>query len=366
MDALLVTGATGALGLPLLASLLAERRGVRIVALVRSDPAVLRETLQRHWPELDGSRLVTVTGTLGENGGLADLSSIGPVQCVLHLAACTRFRAPEDELTATNVDGTRALLAWAEAAPTRPRFIHFSTTCVAGKRTGVIAEAPVGSKDGFVNAYERTKWETEQIVHASPLRPEIIRLATVIGSEANGQLHRPGAFHTTLRWLHTGLLPMIPGGADTRLDLLHTELVTDFIHRLLTRPAAPGAVYHLSRGAHALPLVEMLDFAAQKFSARNAAWRSGQIMPPVLASHAAFEDFRTSIVQSRDFLFNQVLESVDSFLPELFYPKQYETLRAEAVWGGPLPHPEWRPWLGRVLDHALESDFGRREFGSSA
>ena len=364
MESLLVTGATGALGLPLLASLLAARRQSRLVALVRGDPAALRAALRQHWPDLDQAALFPVAGSLSEPDGLAGLAGAGPVQGVLHLAACTKFRAPEAELAGTNVAGTRRLLAWAEAAPMTPRFIHFSTTCVAGKRTGPIAEAPLTAEPGFVNAYERTKWETEQIVQASPLRPEIIRLATVVGSERDGRLHRPGAFHTTLRWLHAGLLPMIPGDAGTRLDLLHTELVTGFIPRLLGRPAAPGGVYHLSRGARAVPLAELLALATEKYSARSTAWRGGQILPPVLASRAAFDDFRTSIFQSRDFLFNQVLDSVDSFLPELFYPKRNDTARAEAVWGGPLPHPEWRPWLGRVLDYALDSDFGRKEIAA--
>ncbi len=365
MDSLLVTGATGALGLPLLASLLAARRHSRILALVRGEPAALRTTLARHWPAVDQTALVPVVGSLSEPDGLAGLAAGGPVQGVLHLAACTRFRAPEAELIGVNVAGTSRLLAWAQALPVPPRFIHFSTTCVAGRRTGVIAETPLTAEDGFVNAYERTKWETEQLVLASPLRPEIIRLATVVGDEGDGRLHRPGAFHTTLRWLQAGLLPMVPGDATTRLDLLHTGLVTGFISRLLAQPAGPAALYHLSRGPRAVPLAELLELAAEKFSARHPAWRSGQILPPVLASREAFDDFRTSIFQSRDFLFNQVLESVDSFLPELFYPKQYETARAEAVWGGPLPHPEWRPWLGRVLDYALDSDFGRKEIAGA-
>lgn len=366
METLLVTGATGALGLPLVASLLAARRHPRIVALVHGDPETLRTALRQHWPALDQAALFPVTGSLSDRDGLAGLAAAGPIHGVLHLAACTKFRAPEAELAGTNVEGTRRLLTWAQASAKPPRFIHFSTTCVAGKRTGPIAEAPLTSEAGFVNAYERTKWETEQLVQASPLQPEIIRLATVIGGERDGRLHRPGAFHTTLRWLHAGLLPMIPGDANTRLDLLHTELVTGFISRLLARPAAPGAVYHLSRGREALPLAELLEVATAKYSARSAAWRSGQILPPVLASRAAFDDFRTSIFQSRDFLFNQVLESVDSFLPELFYPKQYGTSRAESVWGGPLPHPEWRPWIGLVLDYALDSDFGRKEISASS
>lgn len=361
MNSLLLTGATGALGLPLLAELLAQKRHDRIIALVRGEPSILTDHLARHHPDLDRTALTIVPGRLDEPGGLAALEQAGPVGAVLHLAASTKFRAPEATLAAINVEGTRRLLDWAHRQAVPPRLIHFSTTCAAGRRAGEVAEEPLRDEQGFVNAYELTKWTAENLVLASPLRPEIVRLATVVGSAADGHLHRPGAFHTTLRWLHAGLLPMVPGNAATRLDLLHTELVGDFITRLLARPAQPRGIYHLSRGDRAIPLAALLDLGTEKFSSVHPAWRSGQILPPVLATRAAFDDFRLSIAQSRDFLFNQVLESVDSFLPELFYPKTYHTVRAEAVFGGPLPFPDWRPWIGQVIDRALESDFGRKE-----
>ena len=365
MTSLFITGATGALGLPLIAALLAQKRHDRIIAFVRGEPALLIDHLARHHPELDLATLTIARGSLTEPDGLVELAKNGPIGTVLHLAASTKFRAPEATLAAINVEGTRRLLDWAQCQAVPPRFIHFSTTCAAGRRTGEIAEAPLRDEQGFVNGYERTKWAAENLVLASPLQPEIVRLATVVGSAADGHLHRPGAFHTTLRWLHAGLLPMVPGNADTKLDLLHTELIGDFITRLLARPARPQGIYHLSRGTQAIPLAALLDLGTEKFSAIHPAWRSGQILPPVLAPRAAFDDFRLSIAQSRDFLFNQVLESVDSFLPELFYPKQYQTRQAELVFGGALPFPDWRPWIGQVIDSALASDFGRKEITPS-
>ena len=78
-----------------------------------------------------------------------------------------------------------------------------------------------------------------------------------------------------------------------------------------------------------------------------------------LASISAFEEFRRSVVASRDLLFTQVLESVDSFLPELFFPKQFSTKSTAALFGGHLPLPDWKEWMERVLDFSLRSDFGR-------
>jgi nucleoside-diphosphate-sugar epimerase len=363
---LLLTGATGALGVPLLSELLRARTFDCIIALSRADSAALNTALLHESPGLDLATLSCVNIELGTAHGEQVLATLpSAIDCVIHAAACTKFRAPTAQLTQANVEGTRQILAWAATLPRAPRVLHFSTTCVAGQRTGEIAEAPLPEERGFVNDYERTKWQAEQLVAASPLRPELVRLATVVGSAHDGHLQRPGAFHTTLRWLHGGLLPMVPGDATTRLDLLPTELVTGFVSRLLARPAEPGGIYHVSSGARGVPLGELLDFAAQKFSARSAAWRGGQVLPPVLATRAAFEDFRATIFKTRDFLFNQVLESVDSFLPELFYPKRYATTSAEAAWGGPLPLPDWREWVGGVIDYALDTDFGRKEISAA-
>ncbi|MGH7958592.1 MAG: SDR family oxidoreductase [Opitutaceae bacterium] len=359
---LLITGATGAIGLPLLAELLRRQEFDAIIALTRRNDTTLDPALRMEEPRVDLSRLQCEVAELGTGAAGPALGGLPrDIECIVHAAACTRFRAPTAELQQSNRDGTRQLLAWAESLPHAPRVVHLSTTCVAGRRCGRISEGPLTGDCGFVNDYERTKWEAEQLMAASALRPEIVRLATVIGDSQDGRLRRPGAFHTTLRWLHAGLLPMVPGDEATRLDLLPTDLVTEFMVRLLAQPARLGAIYHVSRGARGVPLGALLDLAVEKFSARDHAWRTAQILPPVLASQAAFESFRAAVVKTRDFLFNQVLESVDSFLPELSYPKVYATTHAEAAWGGPLPLPAWHEWLGHVIDYALASDFARLE-----
>jgi nucleoside-diphosphate-sugar epimerase len=353
-ETLLLTGATGALGLPLLIEFLRSGSFGRIIATVRDDGMALRAAVRREAPDVAASALEVIPVELGSAEATASLASLRAIDTVVHAAACTQFRAAPALLRRVNVDGTRQVLEWAETLTPPPRIVHLSTTCVAGQRTGPIAEAPLPDDCGFVNAYERTKWQAEQLVAASPLAPEIVRLATVIGRWHDGYCARPGAFHTAVRWLQAGLLPLIPGDETTRLDLLPTELATGFISRLLARPRFPRGIYHVSCGHGGVPLASLLELGAERFARRHAGWRTGQIMAPVLATRAAFEDFRRSVVQSRDLLFNQVLTSVDAFLPELFYPKQYATTHAAAVWNGVLPMPEWRPWMTRVMDAALD------------
>lgn len=336
---LLLTGATGAVGRPLLAALLAADRW-HIHVLAR-DPADVPP---------DPALIV-------HRGDLADpawsLSSLPAVDIVLHAAANTNFRAPALTLDAINHQGTARLLAWAGALPRAPRFLHLSTCCVAGTLTGDIPEKPLLSPPAFVNAYEQSKWRAEQCVLASPLAPEIVRLSTVAGDEAHGTLARPGALQAAFRWFRRGLLPLVPGDTTTPVDLISTDLVARFLLRLLDRPAEPRAIYQVASGATALPLGELLDIAASLCRATDARWRRGQIIAPALAPRATFAAFRDSIARSGDLLFNEVLASADSFLPVLLHPKRYVTSAAERAWGGPLPLPPTRDFATRVVARAI-------------
>jgi nucleoside-diphosphate-sugar epimerase len=272
---------------------------------------------------------------------------------IVHAAASTRFRASAATLDAINHHGTARLLAWAEALPHAPRFVHLSTCCVAGTRTGDISEEPFPVPPAFVNAYEESKWRAEQRVLASPLAPEIVRLAIVAGAESDGTLARPGALQAALRWFRRGLLPLVPGDAATPVELIPTDLVSNFLLRLLSLPAAPGGIYQLAAGPAALRLGELLDLASALCREADPRWRRGQILPPVLAPHATFAAFRASVARSGDLLFNEVLASADSFLPVLLYPKRFSTSAAEHVWGGPLPLPPARDFAARVIAHAI-------------
>lgn len=337
---LLLTGATGAVGRPLLSALLAADRFSRIHVLAR-DPSAL-----------PGHPALVV-----HKGNLADPAwnpeCIPPVDVVLHGAASTHFRAPTAALDAINHRGAARLLSWAEALPRSPRFIHLSTCCVAGTLTGDIAEQPIPSAPSFVNAYEESKWRAEQRVLASPVGPEIVRLSIVAGDEAEGALVRPGALHTALRWFRRGLLPLVPGEAATRVDLISTDLVSRFLLRLLETPPEPRAIYQLAAGSSALSLGELLDLATELCRAADPRWRRGQVIAPALAPRAAFTAFRESVARSGDLLFNEVLASADSFLPVLLHPKRYDTSAARRIWGGPLPLPVAREFASRVVGQAI-------------
>src|SRR6185503_13504517 len=163
--AILLTGATGFLGMEVLARLL-ERTDRDVVCLVRARDGEAAEA------RLDGvlaalyrdpspyrGRIRALPGDLTSGIAAPDAQ----IDVVCHCAASISFDLPLEEAREINVEGTRAMLALARAAGAR-RFVHVSTAYVAGTRPGDFGEDMLDEGLGFRNTYEQTKWEAEHLV----------------------------------------------------------------------------------------------------------------------------------------------------------------------------------------------------------
>jgi nucleoside-diphosphate-sugar epimerase len=350
-----LTGATGALGPHVLARMLGDERFETVYTLLRFGPRRLqevRDAVSRLLGKESPDRIVPVAGDLALPAlGLAraerDLLR-RRVQVVVHLAADTRFGAAPSILSRTNVQGTRHVLRFAAGCRGLRQFLFTSTTCVAGTRTGVIPEDLAPEPPEFVNAYEASKWEAERDVCRSGLPVGIARLSTCIGDEHGGYVHRPGAFHHALRWIGRGLIPMVPGTDATPVDFVSTDLAAQWLAEAAARECT-GGICHFAAGGRAVPLRALLDFVVERLASRGRV-----VERPLIVDQETFRMFRTSVERCGDALLRRVLETSDTFLPSLLWPKVYRTENAERCWGGPLPHPDWRTLLERVLDSVLD------------
>jgi nucleoside-diphosphate-sugar epimerase len=364
---ILVTGGTGALGLPLVAELLRAGCAHRIGILIRPGPSSTEGrfgdlVVRLQTAGVSTQALFPVAGDLVAPSVL-DKSLLRETEVIVHAAADTRFRAPERAQHETNVLGTRRALEWASDCPRLRHFVLASTTCVAGTRAGPIPETRAPEPPGFINSYERTKWQAEQLAFEAGLPVHVVRLSTCTGAALDGSVERPGALHRALKWFYRGLVPMVPGSGSSRVDLIPTDTAAAFLARAVCAPASGVSVYQVAAGEQAAPLALLLAFLVELFGETHAGWRRGQIPPPLIVDVAAFNAFQRSVEQSRDRLLSQVMESVDSFLPALLYPKTYETKRAEQFWGGPLPVPDWRETIRSVVQFCLRANWGRTPVG---
>jgi len=362
---ILLTGATGALGPQVAAELLATGDVGRIDVLVRSTAALSAAQRFERWVErvaairpsgeiLDTTRLNLLVGDVGEVGlGLdptdrRELAS--DVDAVVHAAADTRFRGPAETQWNVNVDGTRHVLEFAADCRQLTKIILVSTVCVAGAATGIITETSAERPPAFINYYEQTKWTAERLALASGLPVQIARVSIVMGSHETGEVHRMGALHHVLRWYGSGLIPTMPGTAQTTVDLIPAETAGRFLARAAVDPRAESAIWHVAAGLRAAPLKEVLARILECFATGRPALRAADDAEPQIVGGRAFERIRKAVAGKGDRVMSQLMESIDSFLPGLLYPRTFDTTQAELFWGGPLPLEDWRQTLTRVID----------------
>jgi len=282
----LMTGATGAMGGPLLKTLRSSGTIGRIYVLARHNA-----------PELRASNAEVLR---------ADLSTLDicptDVTAILHAAADTRFSAPLDTARATNLEGTRCLLRFAKRCPHLKQLVFLSTVHVAGRRAGPVLETELDHEAGFVNAYEQSKYEAEQLLRSrmGALPIAVYRLSTILGDSRTGEVGKPGGIHQALRFFYHSLAPMIPGRPDSPVDLIALDYAVAAVAHLFCQGFVAGRTLHICGGRETLPLAELLDLTYTCFLRDRPAWRKRAIEKPAVVDLATFDLFARSVEQIGD------------------------------------------------------------------
>lgn len=342
MRTMLVTGGTGAIGAELVRRLAAAPPVDRIVVLTRAPGDERRQRLLASWRDSARVPVELVTGSLRT---LAESArELRPeITHIAHLAADTRFSAPPAESRAANVDGTVAVLDFARACPRLTAIAAVSTVYVAGLRTGGVLEEELEHDAGFANPYESSKHEMERVVRSAmrELPVSVYRLSTAIGEDGTGEVTSLNAFHTALRLMYAGLVPMIPGSGDTPIDVISTGYAARAIQHLFAAAFQPGWTYHICAGRSAPRLMEVLEAAMHTMRARRPAWRKRAIEPPVLSDEATYELFVRSVRESGDASMLSATRAVESFARQLTRPKVFDTAQADLslIGAATLPDP---------------------------
>lgn len=289
-DAILLTGATGFVGMALLARLL-ERTDRRVVLLVRAASqaeadarlgAVMDSVFDD--PDRHDGRVEAVCGDLTAPGlGLgAEAERIAEEVCeIVHCAASVAFDLSLPESRSINVDGTRRVLELAERCSARGaglrRLTYVSTAYVAGDRRGWAHEGELDLGQGFHNAYERSKHEAEGLVWSSRERlpVTVVRPSVVVGERGTGWTASFNVIYGPLRAFAAGTYPVVPGRRGAIIDIVTVDHVADAILALTASPAAAGGTFHVVGGEHATTLGELAHLAAGRFERR-----APRLVPP--------------------------------------------------------------------------------------
>ena len=276
----LLTGATGFVGMELLARYL-EKGERRIVALVRAhndDAAACR--LDAVLANLFGSRaeryaprVEAIAGELtAPRLGLTEARCVElaeQVTTIVHSAASVSFTLTLHQAREINLEGTRRMLEFAELTREHgglERYGHVSTAYVAGTHTGRFAECDLDVGQEFRNSYEQSKFEAEQLLRSRQGVPfTIMRPSIVVGDRRSGWTSAFNVLYWPLRAFARGLFTAVPAIPTAPVDVVSIDYVADAIHELCESAGGVGETYHLTAGAQASTISEIAQLASRYF-----------------------------------------------------------------------------------------------------
>jgi thioester reductase-like protein len=354
---ILLTGATGFVGMTVLARLLADGREVHCLVRASDDEeadARLRAVLARVQAPESG-RAVAVAGDITSPrlglGGAGYGNLADRVGTIIHAAASVSFDLPIAEARAINVQGTRRMLDLAAAAPDLERFAYVSTAYVAGDRRGTVYEDDqrVGR---FRNSYERSKHEAEALVRDSGLPWTIARPSIVVGERETGWTASFNVLYAPLRALSAGAYPVIPARRRAPLDVVPIDYVADAVVALAAHPDAVAGTFHLTAGEHASTIGEVGKMAVEGLDQDPP-----RLVPPRIYRRVVHPLVVRRVTPST----RRLLERSQVYFPYFAMRQHFDVARSSALLEpmgiAPSPLPEY---FGRLLEFARAARWGRR------
>ncbi len=242
--AYVVTGGTGFIGRRLLAELV--KRGKPVHVLVR-------ERSKGKLAELGLKGLKPLVGDLTRKGlGLSagDRKRVAGAE-VFHLAAVYDLEADEEANRLANVEGTRNVVAFANAIGAA-RLHHVSSIAIAGGQfKGQFTEEMFDEGQKLDQPYYQTKFEAEKLVRETSKVPfRIYRPAIVIGSSEDGHADRvDGPYYAfkIIQRLRAALPEWVPliGFEGGPFNIVPVDFVARAIDRIAAKPRLDGKTFHI-------------------------------------------------------------------------------------------------------------------------
>jgi long-chain acyl-CoA synthetase len=367
--ALLLSGATGFVGMQLLARYL-ERTDRSVYVLVRAaDDAEARARLHTTLGNLGvsaeefGSRVTAVPADIERDGlgiGAAKRADLATrVSEVIHCAASVSFSLSLPESRLINVGGTGQMLEFAGAAHASgglERFAYVSTAYVAGTHPGEFREDQLDVGQDFRNAYERTKFEAETLVrkHTDRVPIQIFRPSIIVGERRSGWTSSFNVLYSPLKAFVRGSLPFLPADRSAPVDVVPVDYVADAIFTLANEPVREsGETFHLVSGRGATTVGRLTHRAASHLERRPP-----RIVPPKLYRRLIHPLLARTGSKAR----RRALTRSEVFFPYFTMRVRFDDRRArgrlesQGVEAVPVER-----YLGQLIDFARDADWGRRQ-----
>jgi len=347
-DTVLLTGATGFLGMELLARLL-EQGERDVVCLIRApSDAAARERLATVVERLydDPPAALERVSAVAGDVAVPDLGLSAPdrealietVTSVVHCAASISFDNSLEEARTVNTAGALRMIELSRAIAAGGRLrrhLHVSTAYVAGRYHGLFRETDLDLGQGFRNTYEQSKFEAEKAIGEAgrDLPLLIARPSIIVGDSRSGWTSAFNVIYWPMRAFSRGLMDEVAIDPDGLADIVPVDYVADGLMALLADAALEGTVA-LVAGAAAPTNAELIELACRQF---------GREPPRIVADPA-----------SR-------LQEADLYVPYFGIGATLDDARARELLGPlGLIAPPLREYFAKLIEYAERARWGKR------
>jgi long-chain acyl-CoA synthetase len=359
-ELILVTGATGFLGVQLVRELLTRQPQARLALLIRDragQPGQQRADLIV--PPAERSRVQVYSGDVGQlNCGL-DVASYQRLSAettrVIHSAATVRFDHTLEEARRINVEGTRRMMDFAAKMRQLRSLAYVGTAYVAGERAELVRESELDVGQSYRNTYEQTKAEAEALVRSrlGSLPGVILRPSIIVGDSRTGATSSFKMMYWPLKIYARRLWRTVPGYPDAVLDIVPVDFVAAAVARLLFDEAALGSTVHLCAGPRGSATIEQIARRAMEY---------------FHAPEPRFVDPKLFFAAIRPLLFlalwgrkRRVLRDGRAYRDYFTMRMQFDTSNAERLLGpAGISPPPVLDYLDRLFHYCVASDWGRK------
>jgi long-chain acyl-CoA synthetase len=269
---ILVTGATGFLGVRLVRELLDRNPHATLALLIRDRPGQSgQQRADLFVPPDDRSRVQVYSGDVGQPNCGLDAAAwqrlTAETTRVIHSAATVRFDHSLEEARRINVQGTRRVLDFAAAASRLRGLAYVGTAYVAGERADLVRESELAVGQSYRNTYEQTKAEAEALVRSrlDSLPGVILRPSIIVGDSSTGVTSSFKMMYWPLKIYARGLWRTVPGYPEAVLDIVPVDFVATSVARLVFDEAALGSTIHLCAGPRGSATIQQIATRAMEY-----------------------------------------------------------------------------------------------------